>query len=64
MNIEFITDADYEPVHNEEALQEFTKPIGPTFQCGSLTLVKNCPHSGCICHSINEDRQIQTTLDY
>jgi hypothetical protein len=64
MNIEYITDADYDSIPKAKAAIEFNHAIGPPFQCGSLTFVKNCAHEGCNCQSINGDRQIQTTLDY
>jgi hypothetical protein len=64
MNVEYITDADYDSVHEAGAAMEFNQPIGPPFQCGSLAFVKNCAHEGGNCHSTHEDRQIQTTLDY
>ncbi len=58
MNIEFITDADYDLPHETKVQREIKTPqasnpaVGPAFKCGSMTLVKTCAHKGCACQSI------------
>ena len=58
MSIEYITDADYVLPHKPKAPREtkaqqvFNPADGPTFNCGSMTWVKNCAHKGCACQSI------------
>ena len=53
MNIEYITDADYDSIPKAKAAIESNHAIGPPFQCGSLAFVKNCAHEGYNCQSIN-----------
>ncbi|MDG0992490.1 MAG: hypothetical protein P8Q31_01165 [Luminiphilus sp.] len=64
MNIEYITDADYEPVQGAKPAWVPNKRIGPIFKCGSLTPVKDCAYNSCDCQSIDREQETQSPLGH